>query len=303
LNSVLFGELAALGTSACWAFSSIFFTIGGRRVGSLIVNRARLVVAVLLVGMAHLLLLGSVLPSGAGPQRWLWFALSGLVGLVLGDTLLFQSYLMVGTRIGMLLMSLNPIFGAIFAWLLLGETMQPAEILAMAVALGGAAWVVSERTGSAGETHRDRRSYAIGAGLALAAGACQALGLIIAKYGLGSSFSPLSALVMRMSVAMTAMWLWAAVAGQARSTICALRSDHVAELAIVGGAFVGPFLGVWLSLIAVQSVKVGIASTLMAMTPILLLPLVHWIYHERISPRAIAGTVVAVSGVAAMFFV
>ncbi len=303
MNTVFLGELAALGTSACWAFSSIFFTIGGRRVGSIVVNRGRLVVAVVLVGLAHMVLLGSLLPLGAGPQRWLWFALSGLVGLVIGDSLLFQSYLMVGTRIGMLLMSLNPIFGAVFAWLLLGETMQPAEVVAMAVALGGAAWVVSERTGSNGEIHRDRRAYAIGAALALAAGCCQALGLIIAKFGLAESFSPLSAVVMRMSVAMTAMWLWAAVAGQAGTTIRVLRSDRIADLAIVGGAFAGPFLGVWLSLIAVQSVRVGVASTLMAMTPILLLPLVHWIYHERISTRAIAGTALAVAGVAAMFFV
>jgi len=223
---------------------------------------------------------------------------------VLGDTLLFQSYLMVGTRIGMLIMSLNPIFGALLAWPLLGETLQPLELVAMTLALGGATWVVLERSGDQQRTTAvARRTYVIGLALALAAGLCQALGLIIAKRGLADNFSPLSAVAMRMSVAMSAMWLWALVAGQAGPTIRTLRNDHIADLAIFGGAFAGPFLGVWLSLIAVQSVRVGIASTLMAMTPVLLLPLVHWIYHEKITPRAIIGTCVAVVGVAAMFLV
>ncbi len=299
----MLGELAALGTSVCWAFSSILFTIGGQRVGSLIVNRSRLVAAVLLVSLAHLVLLGRPFPLDAGPDRVMWFGLSALIGLVLGDSLLFQSYLFVGTRIGMLLMSLNPIFGALLAWPLLGETLQPLEVGAMLLALAGASWVLADRSKGASALPADRRKYALGVVLALAAGLCQALGLIVAKRGLASNYSALSAVVIRMSVAMSAMWLAAIVQGQAGYTVRRLSSDRRAQLAILGGATAGPFLGVWLSLVAVQSVQVGIASTLTAMTPVFLLPLVHWIYGERISWRAIAGTMVAVAGVAAMFFV
>jgi len=72
---------------------------------------------------------------------------------------------------------------------------------------------------------------------------------------------------------------------------------------LVTFALIGPFVGVWLSLIAVQSARVGVASTLMAMTPVISLPLVHFLYHERVSPRAVAGTLVAMAGVAAMFLV
>jgi drug/metabolite transporter (DMT)-like permease len=288
----------------CWAFSSIFFTIGGRRVGPVVVNRGRLVAAVAMVSIAHLILLGRPFPFGTSPDRVLWFGLSALIGLVLGDTLLFQSYLLVGTRIGMLLMSLNPIFGALLAWPLLGETLAPLEVVAMALALGGATWVVAERSGNGKDAAPgDRRKYATGALLALGAGVCQALGLIIAKRGLADNYSPLSAVVIRMSIAMSAMWLAALVQREAGPTVRRLSSDRGAGLAIMGGALAGPFLGVWLSLVAVQSVEVGIASTLMAMTPVFLLPLVHWIYREKISSRAIAGTLVAVAGVAAMFFV
>lgn len=304
MNVALVGELAALGTAFCWSFSSIFFTAGSKRVGSLVVNRARLVAAVLLVGTAHLVLLGRFFPFDAEPQRMLWFALSALVGLVLGDTLLFQSYILVGTRIGMLLMSLNPIFGALLAWPLLGETLSLPEIGAMVLALAGATWVVLERSGGAnGAAPTDRRRYALGAALAVASGLCQALGLIIAKRGLVGDFAPLSAVIIRMSSAMIVMWALAAAQGQVTTTIRALRRDRRAEFAILGGAVAGPFLGVWLSMVAVQNARVGIASTLMAMTPIMLLPLVRLIYRENVSARAAGGTLLAVAGVAIMFFV
>ena len=267
------------------------------------VNRARLVAAVVLVATAHFILLGRPFPTDMGPQRLMWFGLSALFGLVLGDSLLFQSYLMVGTRIGMLLMSLNPIFGAVLAWAILGETLRPVEVLTMLIALGGASWVVAERSGSNGSVHADRRKYALGAVLALGAGICQALGLIIAKRGLADNYPALSAVVIRMSVAMVVMWFWAAVRGEVGTTVRTLRCDRRAELAILGGAMAGPFLGVWLSLIAVQGQRVGIASTLMAMSPIFMLPLVRLVYHENVSPRAIAGTILAVAGVAAIVFV
>jgi drug/metabolite transporter (DMT)-like permease len=90
LEASYLGELAALGTAALWSLSSILFTIGGRRVGSMIVNRMRLAFAVLLVGGMHWLLLGRPFPAGAEAYRYAWLALSSLIGLVIGDSLLFQ---------------------------------------------------------------------------------------------------------------------------------------------------------------------------------------------------------------------
>ncbi len=96
------------------------------------------------------------------------------------------------------------------------------------------------------------------------------------------------------------MWVWAAAAGEFGRTIRRVRADGHAGRAIFGGAFIGPFLGVWLSMIAIQSSRVGIASTLMAMTPVLSLPLVRIVFGERVTPRAVVGTSVAMAGVAAM---
>jgi len=109
--------------------------------------------------------------------------------------------------------------------------------------------------------------------------------------------------VIRMTVAMAVMWLWTALRGQAGSTIRRLRGDPQTSLAIFGGTVIGPFIGVWLSLVAVQAALVGVASTLMAMSPVLSLPLARWVSHERVSRYAVLGTVVAMIGVACMFLV
>ena len=109
--------------------------------------------------------------------------------------------------------------------------------------------------------------------------------------------------MVRMTVAMAVMWLLAAFRKEIGRTIRAPLDDRIAGRAIILGALIGPFIGVWLSLIAVQSARVGVASTIMAMTPVISLPLVHWLYHEQVSRRAVAGTLVAMIGVAAMFLV
>jgi drug/metabolite transporter (DMT)-like permease len=109
--------------------------------------------------------------------------------------------------------------------------------------------------------------------------------------------------MIRMSIAAVAIWAWAAVIGEAGRTIRKVGSDDQAARALLGGAIAGPFLGVWLSMMAIQSARIGIASTLMAMTPVLSLPLVRIVFKERVTVRAVLGTFVAMVGVAVMILV
>jgi drug/metabolite transporter (DMT)-like permease len=300
LSNPYLGELAALGAATLWSFSSLLFTIAGRHVGAMAVNRVRLVFAVLLVGSMHWALYGQPFPATAEPFRFLWLGLSALIGLVIGDGLLFQCYLLVGPRIGVLLLSLAPVFSTAFAWVFLGEKLSPPELAAMTMALAGVTWVVLERGRRVSAHPGSGRQYALGILFGVGSAMCQAANLVIAKPGLAGGFPALSATMIRMSLAATFMWLWAAAIGEAGRTIRRVRGDGVAARALLGGAFAGPFLGVWLSMIAIQSSRVGIASTLMAMTPVLSLPLVRFVLHEQVTWRAVAGTVVAMAGVAAM---
>ena len=293
------GEIAGLTTSVCWTFTSVLFTIASQRVGSVVVNRARLLLAFIFLSVTHLAIQGEWLPLQAGADHWFWLGLSGVVGLTLGDLFLFQSYIWIGPRRAMLLLSLAPIMGALMAWGALNETLSPIEIIAVGVTVGGIAWVVLEKENGNG-SQTDRRHYWLGTLLGIGAALGQALGLTASKIGMGEDLAPLSATVMRMLVAMLVMWAYTLLRGEAQPTFKAL-GDKKASLATLGGSFVGPFIGVWLSLVAVKLTPVGIASTLMALPPVLVLPLSYWVFKEKISLQAIAGTAVAIGGVALLF--
>jgi len=296
------GEIAALVTSICWSLNSIQFTLAGRRVGSEVVNRVRLVLAVLYLSLAHLLLRGEPWPIHAGPFRWGWLGLSGVIGLVIGDACLFQAFLFIGPRRAMLLMTLVPVISTLLAWGWLGETLRPAEVGAVLLTVGGIAWVVAERRRDpAGRIPAQReRHYALGVLLGLGGAMGQALGLVTAKQGLSGDFPSLSATVIRMVIGSGVIWLLTLFRGQVGATWRAL-GDRRARLFIVGGSLIGPFIGVWLSMVAVQHAQVGIASTLMALSPIILIPLDHWIFREPVSLRSVAGTAVALVGAAIIF--
>jgi len=289
------GEMAALATSFFWSLTSIQFTLAGRRIGSQAVNRLRLALAVCYLSLAHWLLYGEVWPLHAEPFRWGWLGLSGAVGLVLGDASLFQAFVLIGPRRAMLLMTLVPVISALLAWGWLGETLQWVEIGAVLLTVGGVAWVVSERRTAQKAATSGEGSYALGVLLGLGGAVGQSLGLVASKQGLVGNFPSLSATLIRMLVATALIWLLALLQRKSGTTLRALQ-DKKSGLFVAGGALTGPFLGVWSSMVAVQNAQVGIASALMALSPIILIPLERWIFHEQITPRAVVGTVVALAG-------
>jgi drug/metabolite transporter (DMT)-like permease len=63
----------------------------------------------------------------------------------------------------------------------------------------------------------------------------------------------------------------------------------------------GPFVGVGFSLMAVQYTDAGIASTLMALTPIIILLPSRWFFHQPITWRTVIGAVISVIGVSLFF--
>jgi drug/metabolite transporter (DMT)-like permease len=293
------GEIAALATAVCWAATSLFFTIAGKQVGSQVVNRVRLPLAAFFLAITHLLWQGQVLPIHAEPSRWGWLGLSAISGLVLGDAMLFQAFVLIGARLAMLLMTLAPVIGTLLAWVFLGETLSLLEIGAIIVTMGSVAWVVSEQKNS-NSVDGNPRSYLIGVLCGIGGAFGQALGLTLSKRGMVGDFPALSASLIRLTTASVVIWLWALIQGQLRPTIEGLRIRR-ARWAILVGTVAGPFMGMTLSLAAVQLAPVGIASTLMALSPVFLLPLSHWVFKERITQRAIMGTVMAMVGVAMIF--
>ncbi len=290
------GELAGLGTALCWSFGSVFFTISSRRLGHHVVNRTRLALALLLLAIAHFIMYGRFVPAHTTSYHLFWFGLSGIIGFAIGDTLLFRAFVLLGARLSMLLMCLVPVFGTIIAWLFLHEILDLTKIIAIIITIAGVAWVVTERRNEKYKKSHDVEGIICGIGGALG----QAVGLILSKKGLGSDFSALSGNIIRVFAATSVLWMITLLRGKIPQTFKKLE-DRKGALTMCGGTVFGPFMGVWLSLVAIQYTFVGIASTLMALPPIFLIPLSHWVFKEKISLGAILGTIVAVIGVALIF--
>ena len=297
---IYIGELAALATSLFFSITSIFFTLAGRRVGSMVVNRARLVLAVVFLCITHWIMFGIPLPLHTEPERWLWLGLSGFVGLALGDIFLFQAFVKIGPRLSMLMMSLAPVIATILAWIFLSEIISIGQMTGILITLGGVTWVVMERNGNNNNKNRD---YARGILYGLGGAVGQAAGLVLAKNGLFGEFSPISGNVIRMITAAVVLWMMTFIQREAGKTVRTLSKDRRGMGFTFAGTITGPLLGVSFSLLAVQRAEVGVASTLMALPPLFLLPLSYIVFKERFGWGAVAGTFLAVFGVAILFLV
>ncbi len=294
------GEVAGLATSFFFALTSIIFAASGRMVGSQVTNRIRLIFALTYLMVLNLILFHEPLPFSAEPSRWIWFGLSGAIGLSLGDAFYFQSLIAVGPRLGSLLLSLAPIFGSIIAWVFFGETLAMPQITGIVLALAGMGWVVmshKEPLGTpAGHTQR-------GIFFGVLAGLGQASGLVLSKQGMVGDFSPFQGNVIRMLVAAILIWALTFFQRSVGSTFRSMREKPQAIRLLALGALVGPVLGVSCSLFAVQHIEVGVASTLMALPPVIVLPISYFVFKEKFGWQAVAGTILALAGVAILFLV
>jgi drug/metabolite transporter (DMT)-like permease len=290
------GELSALTTAILWTGSALAFAGATTRVGSVYVNVVRLVTAVIFL-LATIIIFGIEL-SVSPLQVW-YLSLSGLVGFVFGDTFLFKSYEYNNARIGSLIMSTAPAMAALFAYIFLSETLSLIGILGMIVTLGGIALVVLERKELS--SHHTPISM-IGVLYTLLGATGQAGGLILAKSAF--SLGPMNGFVATFIRATAAAFLLLPLnyfTGRFTHPVEVFKKDRNAFGFTMLGSFLGPYLGVTFSLIAISQTDVAIAATIMSIVPILMLPTVWILFRERLSWRAVVGACIAVAGVGILF--
>jgi len=292
------GELAALGTSLLWSLTYVQFTIAVQTIGPSRLNRLRLAIALGCLLAAHAAIYGVPIPLDAGIARWGFLIGSGVIGFAISDAFLFRALLRLGAHRTSLVMALVPIYSALLAWALFGERMTPVQVLGGAAAVGGIALVVSARA-SGDQVTRGAAHPAAGLAFALAAAAAQSSRYILSKQGMSGGYPVLSTNVIQILSATIAVWAPALASGAWRRTLLSPFGVRAAT-ATVGGAVAGPFLGVTMSLVALAHAPVGVASTLMALPPLFLLPFSRFVLKEPVGLRAVAGTLLAVGGVAVL---
>lgn len=311
------GELLALFVAVLWTATALFADVASHRLGAMTVNIIRLTLATIFIAITLMLTIGSPYPVYAGKQAWFWLGLSALVGYTFGDFCLFNSYLVMGARFGQLFMTLAPPTAAIAGWILLGERMEGKSWLAMAVTLSGiAVSILSKKEDKEGE-HKKRIGFTIpvkGVLLGLGAGIGQGVGLVLSKIGMNhysqdipadaprmmESMMPFAATMMRAMVGALGFIAIMGLQKNLHKLVQAPKDRKGFSYAMLT-TFFGPFLGVGFSLMAVQYTNAGIAQTLMALTPVLIILPYCLIYKQKVKFREMIGVTLSMAGVA-MFF-
>ncbi|MBE0570114.1 MAG: DMT family transporter [Ignavibacteriaceae bacterium] len=290
------GEISALATAFCWSITSYAFTNASRRVGAIQVNIDRMAFASILL---------FVIISVFGINLTLTFnqisnlVISGILGLVLGDSFLFKSFQMIGARLGIIIMAAVPVLSTILAYFFLNEIISYLGMFGMVLTIAGILIVVLEKK-SAEQNNIPFNRLGIFYGFLGAFG--QATGLIFAKYAFqGGELNGFAASFIRLFSASLIILPLAAIFRRYKNPFSIYSKDRYSAKVILIGTVFGPVLGITGSLIAIAYAKVGIASTLMATMPIIMLPISRFYFKEKLDWKAIIGAFVAVVGAAIIF--
>ena len=298
------GDLAGILCATFFALCSIAFAGAGRVVGSMVVNQVRiLLAAVFLIGL-HVAWFGEFWPSSmTAGQGWL-LVLSGVIGLALGDLFYFHALAVLGPRVGTLLMAMFPIFVVLGEGFARGYWPGWSDGLWMAVIVAGVLIVLTGKSARSGwRSPGGSKFVAIVAGVLGAIG--QGTGLVIAKMAddvsLTAGTNPLSVTVVRMIAGLVGMTLIVAVQRslKPRTTERARMTSKAFWMILIGVVF-GPTLGVWLSMVAIAEIPAGRAAVLIALTPVLMLPIVWIGWKEQPSLLGWVGTIAAFAGTAVL---
>jgi len=286
------GEIASILTAVCWTLSALFFQRAGAKVGSLSVNIIRIFLGILFLGVTTFFTRGMFFPMDATPYNWFWLGLSGVVGFFLGDLLLFKSYTLIGSRTSQLIMSLAPMITAIIGWLFLSEILPVKSILGIIVSISGIMIAVA---GKKLKLNIPLKGFLYALGGALG----QAVGLVLSKKGMGD-YDAIAATQIRAIFGFVCFFLLVTFLKRWRRVSLAVK-DRTSMKSITLGAVFGPFVGVTLSLYAVQHTHTGIAATLMALVPIFIIVPSAIMFNEKITARQVIGAVISIAG-ASIFF-
>jgi drug/metabolite transporter (DMT)-like permease len=286
-------DLLALGAAGCWALTSLISAAPAQHLGSMAFTRWRM----LLVACMLWPIVGA---TGSwqtlAPSQLGVLALSGLVGIFIGDTALFGAMNRLGPRRTSVVFATHALFSALLGQWVLGERLGLQGTLGASLVVSGVMVAVlfgrSKDDNHGWEGHHG--SWKTGVALGLLAALCQAVGSLIAKPVMAQGVDPVAATAVRVSATCVAQFslLWTgfqAARAQKPPTAAVMR-----QVGLSG--FVGMGVGMSLVLMALKSGDVGTVGILSSITPVLVLPLL-WVHLGRLpAPGAWIGAVLAVAG-------
>jgi len=302
LTSSSLGLLLAVGALFFWSLTPFFFAATGRLIGPFSTNLLRLSIAapMMIVASSVGLIVETAQGAVAGFPEWKAtgiLALSGILGLALGDLLLYRSLFRVGPERSSLLMTLAPAAAALIAWFALKETLTLAQIGGMALILGGVLFAVW-RPGLSDGSSTSERGFWFAASAGIAAAGCQAVSSVMARHAFldQPDLSPLYATTVRIAAAAATLLILTWFRGDLRERFHGLQTPRVLPR-LLAGTLSGPILGMTCYIAAMKYQPAGIVVTITFMTPLLVMPLGAWHYGRNIGARAVVGAAAALTGI------
>lgn len=279
--------------SICWTFSAVYFERAGKVIGSLQVNIIRLFLAIIFLGFTTLFTKGRFFPTDATAYNWFWLGISGIIGFFLGDIMLFKSYSVIGSRTAALIMSIHPMLTAIISWFFLDEILSIRSIFAIIISMTGIIIAISNNKM---KLNIPFKGFLLAFGGALG----QAVGIIFSKKGMGT-YDAIASTQIRAIFGFLCFAILITILKRWKRVFNGMKSKN-GMIDTTAGTIFGPFIGVSLSLFAVQHTQTGIASTLMALVPIFIILPSAIMFKEKITARQIIGAVISMAGASIFFY-
>jgi drug/metabolite transporter (DMT)-like permease len=286
MDDRLVGIACALASGFAWAVGAILYRRLSDRLSAPGLNLTKSVLSVGVLATATLLF-------GLQPidrQSLALLAVSGVLGIAVGDTLFFMALKHLGATIVLLLVTLGQVLTVVLAVVLLGEKSSGLVWLGIALVILGVALGMLTKL-----TEENRRYNLRGLLFGLLAVAAMAVGVIITKRGI-ATVSAVQATTIRMVSGVIGLVVWGLATGRTAEWLAPLR-DRTLVRNVAVAVCVASLGGFWLSHVAIKYVEVSIANTLNSTEPIFVLPLAAIFLRERIRWNVVVGAVVAVGGV------
>ena len=291
-----FGEIAALIAALLWTFSSMLW--GQVKISAFMLNACKNVIGCVLILM-HLICIYLVVGSlsfTTNPADWGWLALSGLIGIVVGDTLYFRCLQILGPRRALLIACASPLFATILQFLFLKQGLGWIVVFGILLTVLGVGTVVSDRRADAEAPGLLPGSFRTGILLGLFGAVCQAVGGMFSTLGMRGECGALEATMIRLLVAGIATVVIILAQQETRQGLTKTFKLKYMKFVIPATA-IGTWLGIWFSQLAYKNADLAVAQTLMSTCPLFAIPIVWIVFGHKATRLAIIGTIVALVGV------
>jgi drug/metabolite transporter (DMT)-like permease len=297
------GEIFAILTALLWTATALIFEKTGKLIGPNIINFLRLLIAFVFLSVYTFITRSYFFPVDANSETWFWLILSGIIGFTFGDYFLFKALTTIGARISMLIMAFSPAIAAITGWIFINDKLTLIQIIGIIVTLFGIVLVVLQKKNGNkslnAEQKQNRKFLLKGILFAFLGAVGQGTQLVISKKGMGT-YNAFAATQIRIIAGIIGFAIIITLTKEWKNTILAVKNKKALILTSVA-AFIGSFLGISFSLLAIKNTNTGVASTLMAIQPVLIIVPAAILFKEKIKFIEVVGAIIAVGGIILLF--